>query len=120
MAGEAIKKSILQMAHGAIEERVDIEMARIIENILNENTKPETKRKLTLELAFEPNEDRSMVTVSAVAKAALAPLRSVATALYVDRDSDGKPIAVEAKADIPGQTSIFEEGRPVELKVVNN
>jgi len=37
------EKDILQMAHGAIEERVDIEMARIIENVLNENTKPETK-----------------------------------------------------------------------------
>lgn len=115
-----MKRSILQMAHGAIEERVDIEMARIIENILNENTKPETKRKLRLELVFEPNEDRSMITVSAVAKATLAPLRSVTTALYVDRDPDGKLIAVEAKADIPGQTSLFEEPRTVELKVVNN
>jgi len=61
-----------------------------------------------------------MITVSAVAKATLAPLRSVATALYVDRDPGGKLIAVEAKADIPGQTSLFEEPRTVELKVVNN
>lgn len=116
-----MKKSILQMAHGAIEERVDIEMARIIENILNENTKPETKRKLTLELAFEPNEDRSMVTVSAVAKAALAPLRSVGTALALGLDKEGTPVTVEAKADLPGQTNLFEsENMPVELNIVAN
>ena len=32
-------KSILEMARGAIMERVDYEMAKIIENILDENTR---------------------------------------------------------------------------------
>ena len=41
-------KSILQMARGAFQERVDLEMAKVIDNILDPNTKPTQKRKLTL------------------------------------------------------------------------
>ena len=41
-------KSILQMARGAITERADYEMARIIGNIMDANTKATAKRKLTL------------------------------------------------------------------------
>ena len=40
-------KSILQMARGAITERADYEMARIIGNIMDANTKATAKRKLT-------------------------------------------------------------------------
>lgn len=40
------QKSILQMARGAFQERVDLEMAKVIDNILDPNTKPAQKRKL--------------------------------------------------------------------------
>ena len=36
-------KSILQMARGAFQERVDLEMAKVIDNILDPNTDAETK-----------------------------------------------------------------------------
>ena len=45
-------KSILQMARGAFQERVDLEMAKVIDNILDPNTKPTQKRKLTLTIEF--------------------------------------------------------------------
>lgn len=41
-------KSIVQMARGAIEERIDLEMSRVLENILDYNTKATAKRKLTV------------------------------------------------------------------------
>lgn len=37
-------KSILQMARGAFQERVDTEMTKVIANILDANTKPTQKR----------------------------------------------------------------------------
>ena len=40
-------KSVLEMARGAIAERADYEMDRIIKNILDPNTKAEKKRTLT-------------------------------------------------------------------------
>lgn len=49
-------KSILQMARGAFQERVDLEMAKVIENILDPNTKPTQKRKLTMTIEFVPDD----------------------------------------------------------------
>ena len=50
------KKSILEMARGAFVERVDLEMAKVIDNILDANTKPTAKRKLTLTIEFQPDD----------------------------------------------------------------
>lgn len=38
------KTSILQMAKGAFLERADFEMKRVIDNILDPNTKPNAKK----------------------------------------------------------------------------
>ena len=38
-------KSIMEMAHGAILERCDYEMARVMDNIMEPNTNPTTKRR---------------------------------------------------------------------------
>lgn len=43
------QKSIIDMAHGAFKERADYEMAKILENILDPNTKAEKKRTLTIQ-----------------------------------------------------------------------
>lgn len=43
---EDVRSSILQMAKGAIQERVDYEVSRVIDNILDMNTEPTVKRKV--------------------------------------------------------------------------
>ena len=48
------QKSIIDMAHGAFKERADYEMAKILENILDPNTKAEKKRTLTIQMVFVP------------------------------------------------------------------
>ena len=37
------KESILRMARGAIEERVDLEVSAVVDNILDVNTKADAK-----------------------------------------------------------------------------
>ena len=41
------KKSILEMSMGVILERVDYEMGRVLDNIIDPNTKATAKRKIT-------------------------------------------------------------------------
>ena len=65
-------KSILQMARGAFQERVDLEMAKVIDNILDPNTKPTQKRKLTLTIEFTPDDDRQNIGVSVSVKYSLS------------------------------------------------
>ena len=54
MGEQLDKKSILEMSMGAILERVDYEMGKVIDNILDPNTKPTGKRKITVSLELIP------------------------------------------------------------------
>lgn len=58
MSEQLDKKSILEMSMGAILERVDYEMGKVIDNILDPNTKPTGKRKITVGLELIPSADR--------------------------------------------------------------
>lgn len=111
------QRSILQMARGAILERADYEMARIIENIMDANTAPAAKRKLTLTLEFKPDAERQVIQVSCAAKLALVPTNPVVTSVYV---ADGANV-VEMAPQVPGQVDIAggEQKAPAVLKVVN-
>ena len=110
------QKSILQMARGAIQERADYEMTRLIQNVLDANTEATAKRKLTLTLTLTPDSNRQNISVSVTAKSALAPTSPVTTLLYVS-DEDK---VVEALPQIPGQMSMDgdEEEGPANLKLV--
>ena len=114
------KKSILQMARGAIEERMDYEMARVIDNILDLNTKPTAKRKVTLTVEIEPDDMRETLSVKVTAKSALAPTNPISTSLFVTADENGEVTAVEMTPQIPGQRMLngSEQEQPVQLNLV--
>lgn len=111
------RKSILQMAQGAIMERVDYEMSRVLDNILDPNTSATAKRKLTVTLTFTPDDEREHITVGTVVKPGLAATNPVVTSLYVADEQN----VVEMVAQLPGQMDIegAEQQRPPLLKVIN-
>lgn len=113
------KKSILEMARGAIMERVNYDMAAIIENILDPNTKATAKRKLTLTLEFTPDDKRETIMVSATSKQGLAPANSLLTSLYVGKEND-EVVAVEMTPQIPGQNNFFgdTQEQPPQLELM--
>lgn len=98
-----METSILEMARGAILERVDYEMGRVMKNILDPNTKPTVKRKITLSIELTPDDNRSMIGVTVEAKSTLAPTTPIKTALYASVDSYGEFSAVEMTPQMPGQ-----------------
>lgn len=110
------RKSILQMAQGAIMERVDYEMSRVLDNILDPNTKATAKRKLTVTLTFAPDDEREHIELGTVVKPTLATTNPVVTSLYVF----DKHNVVENVAQLPGQMDIdgAEQQRPPLLKVI--
>lgn len=114
--------SILEMARGAIIERADYEMAKIMQNITDANTKATGKRTLTLKLTFEPDEDRQTVAVKVEAASKLQPTTPVRTALFIaDVAADGVT-AVELQPNIPGQLTMSgdEEGVAPVLRVIKS
>ena len=103
MNHETQRASILQMAQGAFQERVDYEMHRCVDNILDVNTKATAKRKITLTIELTPDDDRRQIRVNVVAKAALAATNPVATSLCVTTDGNGEMVVAEMVPQLPGQ-----------------
>lgn len=94
--------SLIDMANGAIKERLDYEMGRVIQNISDPNTKATAKRQ--------------HVEVSATASSTLAALHPVKTALAVGQEG-GHTVAVELTPQIPGQFDTYG-GEAPERKVL--
>ena len=120
MQTEEKAKSILEMGRGAIMERVDYEMAKVIKNILDENTKATGVRELTVKIKFTPDDKREVIKVDTVASSKLQPTNSIVTALYLGKDQKGNIGAVEMVPQIPGQTFAngTEQETPAKLKMI--
>ena len=115
------RESILRMAQGAIEEKVDYEVSRVIDNILDLNTKPDAKRKITITLEFVPDAERKRIGLFANAKSTLVPTAAVATSMVITTNRNGEVVIAEMVPQIPGQIDIQgqEQERPKILRLVN-
>ena len=104
------KDSLLEMARGAIIERVNYEAGKVFDNIEDPNTDYKAKRKICVTLTLEPiSEDRDVVKMDAQVKATLAPTLVIRTSVYTARDEDGCPMFVEAARQTPGQIDMDGE-----------
>lgn len=118
---ESYKKSIMEMARGGFLERVDYEMSKVIDNILDPNTKATDKRRITITMDLTPDDDRTMIAVKFVAKSTLAPTNPVMTNLYVTGDDTaGEACVVEMTPQVHGQFALdgSEQERPAQLKII--
>lgn len=119
------KASILEMARGAIMEQVDVEVSKIVDNIIDVNTEPKKKRQLVLTVDFVPSADRTVVSIAATAKSKLQPLNAIQTSLYVGVDSStGEITATEMTPNIAGQVDLMgeeaEEARTLKISKIRN
>lgn len=114
------RNSIMQMAKGAFQERVDYEMARVIDNILDPNTKATAKRKITLTIELTPDDERENIVVAVQAKSTLAATNPVMTALFIAHTRDGERLIGEKVPQIPGQMRMdgTEQEPPKLLKLM--
>lgn len=118
---EKLTKSMLDMANGAIKERVDVEMPKIIKNIMDVNTNPTKPRKMTLTLTFTPDAQRQVIATKCEIKSSLQPASPVTTSLYIGEFA-GEIQAVEMKPQVPGQMDMYgnEEEQPARLRLVED
>lgn len=101
------KKSILEMSMGAILERVDYEMGRVLDNIIDPNTKATAKRKITVNLELIPSSDRKTITVQSTAKSTLVPTEPITISLFItSQPGTGEMVVAEMTPQVPGQVSM--------------
>lgn len=93
-----------KFAEGALTEKFNNELRKVIENIEDPNTDFKKKRKLTLELTFESDENRELAIVDIIAKSKLVPAKALATKIVMGTDGKGGILASEYKKQVPGQS----------------
>lgn len=110
MKDKTIKIDLSKIANTALQEKVDKELEKVLENILDLNTEAKATRKVTIILTMSTDDERTVVKTGMEVKSTLAPQKGVATTVIVGRDDTGKIHANELKSGIPGQT-YFDENR---------
>lgn len=99
-----------ELANGAVQEKFDREVQKVMENIADPNTDFKKKRKIQVTLTFQADEQRDIAAVEVEAKSTLAPSKGVMTKFVLDQDSDGKVIGQELKSGVKGQTYVDDNG----------
>ena len=120
MTNKKIKLDLSQIGEGGLQEKVDKELEKVFDNILDPNTETKTARKLTITLTMKSDDSRQTGATAMEVKSTLAPQKSVATTVLVGQ-KDGTVYANELKSTVPGQTYFDEEavlrsdiGEPIE------
>lgn len=83
------------LGNGAISERFDDELVKVLENIGDVNTDPAATREVVLVVKIKPDLERETASVVIESRAKLAPTRGVSTVFYMGKHPDGRLRAVE-------------------------
>ena len=107
-----------EFANGAFTVQANRAMEKVMKNIQDPNTDAKSTRKITVTIAFKPNETRNFVATGVVAKTSLAPeLGAVTTMTCGTNLKTGDIEAVEIGSELPGQMT-FDENTMYENETV--
>ncbi len=96
-----------EFANGAFTIQVNRAIEKVMKNIQDPNTDAKVARKITVTVAFKPNETRDFITTGVVTKTSLAPELGAVTAMTCGTDlKTGEVDAVEIGKELPGQMSL--------------
>lgn len=104
-----INFKLSEIAHGAVQVKLDRAMTAVAQNILDPNTTAKAKRKVTITITIAPDETRSTAQIEVGTKTTLAPEDSVATTALLGQQNS-EVVLNELKSGVPGQTYIDENG----------
>lgn len=95
------------IAGGALQEKANAAMIKILENLQDPNTPWKNKRSITIKLSFTQNEDRDDTAVELSVDTKLAPVSPVVTRMAIGKDlNTGETYAQEYGKQIRGQMSL--------------
>ena len=104
---EAIE--IKNIAGGALQAKFNKAMEAVVANLLDPNTPSKDKRKITIEMTFVTDEERTQVASTVSVKQKLAPLHPINTQFGIGKDlKDGGNFIEEYGQHLPGQMALNE------------
>lgn len=104
---EAIE--LKNIAGGALQAKFNKAMEAVVANLLDPNTPSKDKRKITIEMTFVTDEERTQVASTVSVKQKLAPLHPINTQIGIGKDlKDGGNFIEEYGQHLPGQMALNE------------
>ena len=95
--------NISEIAEGAVQEKIDQEVRKIVANILDVNTAFKPTRKLIIDVEFSSDSTRQVIETNVTVKSKIQPSESVSTLMMAGRNDSGYIQAAELKSNAPGQ-----------------
>jgi hypothetical protein len=84
---------------GAAEEKFEDALKKVLANILDPNTRPQTAREVILRVKIKPSEERTDADVIIDCQTKLASDKAFPTKIFIGRDVNGIPEAHEVNAN---------------------
>ena len=98
------KVNLEAFAGGALQEKFDDAFEKVLINMMDPNTPWKNKRKITVEVTLEQNEDRDDTTVNVSVVPKLAPVKPIGTRMAIGQDlQTGQVFAEEYGSQCRGQ-----------------
>lgn len=107
-------KSILDFNGGSIVERVNYELAKVLENINDLNTDEKT-REITVKITLAPVNQRQQINIKADVTKKIRPTTSIQMAMQVG-NLNGENVGIELSAQLDNQINI--DGVVEERKII--
>ena len=96
-------KKLDDLMDGALTERFNYEMERVLQNVFDLNTKAKAHRKIQIVVDIMPNERRDAAEFRVDVKSTLVPVEPVAHTVMIYQDDVGNVTATEITNQVPGQ-----------------
>jgi len=93
------KLELQSIQNGVVMEMFDEELHKVLANIEDENTVPNSERSITIKISIKPDKTRRTGEVKIQAASTLAKIRPAESFVLFDKGKDGK---FSAYADNPG------------------
>lgn len=111
--------NLKEFAGGALQEKFDAAMGKVLENMQDPNTPWKNKRAITVKVTLQQNEDRDDAEVDVSVETKTAPVAPIATRMAIGKDlKTGETFAQEYGKQLRGQMSLKDYQTPQgDLKV---
>lgn len=106
-------KQLDELMDGALTERFNMEMERVLGNVFDPNTNPKAKRQIQIVIDIAPNERRDAAEFRVDVKSKIAPPVAIAQTVFLHMDDSGNVTATEMTKEVPGQIDMEGNAQPL-------
>ena len=106
-------KQLDELMDGALTERFNREMDRVLQNVFDPNTDPKAKRQIQIVVEIKPNETRDAAEFKVDLKTKIAPPVPMVQMCFLYQNDAGEVTAAEVTREIPGQMDMDGGEQPL-------